>query len=218
MVTRDNFVDSLRFALDLLKWSPEHLADHLSDKYSVEYLRSVCEGRPIGEVERDVVVVLVRGLADKLTCSIIMSKLSDSEKVGQAAREAFIRIVNRFDLHLRDITRLAEIACSRVESAESFRTQTVGIFDVDFWDSVLGNIARELSQGTLFQSEQTRVHSLEGLALVFDSSTPAERTVDKPSRTHIRVTRVDECWYCRRPTENLTTSRCHCGKNWNIPD
>ena len=106
MVKRENFVDSLEFALDLLGWSPEHLADHLGDKYSIEYLRSVCEGRPFGEVERDVVRVLVHGLSDKLKRSIMRAKLPDSEKVGEAAREAFVRIVNRFDLHLREITRL----------------------------------------------------------------------------------------------------------------
>ena len=215
---RDNFVDNLKFALDLLGWSSEQLADRLDDKYSVEYLKSVCEGRPFGEVARDVVSVLFYGLADKLECSIIESDISDSEKAGRAAREAFVQVVIRFDLHLREITRLAELACSRLESAEAFRTQTVEIFDVDFWDSVLGNIARELSQGKLFESDQSDDRDTEGLLLLPYNSTQLGQTIDKQGVTNYYVTPPSECWHCHQPTDELTTTKCHCGMNWNIAD
>ena len=198
---------------------PKQLADHLGGKYRIEYLTNVCEGRPIGDVERDVVRVLTHGLADKLACSIMASRLPDSERVGQAARRAFIRIARRFDLHLREITRLAEIGCSNVTSAESFRTQTIGTFDVDYWESFFGNIARNLSQGELFQSEHASVDDLEWLSLSFDRTTSLEQAVGKPTRTDSYVMAPLPCWFCRHPTEKFTTSKCdRCGRNWNIPD
>ena len=179
MAKRENFVDGLECALDSLRWSPEQLAHHLDGKYSVEFLRSVSEGRPIGDVEEDVVRVLVQGLAAKIACSILESGLPDSDRVGQAARKAFVRIANRNDLRLREITHLAEQACFRVESAGSFRTQTLEIFAVDFWDSLLGNIAIELSQGKLFESDQSDGRDTEGLPLLVDNSTHIGQSAGK---------------------------------------
>ena len=218
MIKRENFADSLMFALHLLGWSPKHLADHLSGKYRVGYLTRVCEGRPIGDVEKDIVWVVVHGLAEKLKRSIMSAGIPDAEEVGKVAAEAFVRIVRRFDLQLCEITRLAEILSRRVESAHSFRTQTLEILDIEFWDSVLGDIAIDLSQGSLFQGEQIRAHRSEELSLLPNRPMPVEETAGVLRRTSSYPTPPDECWNCRRPTADLITARCHCGKNWNIPD
>ena len=214
MQKHENFVDVLNGIRAMLGWSVEHLADRLDNRYSIEFLRKVCAGRPLGEVEQKIVRALVAGLADKIEDSIELTDLPTS--AGAVARRAYLRVVDSFSLRLEDSASLAAIACNRVASAQVFRTQTVSVMDLEFWDSVLGSIAREINQGTLFQVEHNRFQGGDEHALITYPPTRSQEASSESWHSDYYSRPPSECWNCHRPTWRLTSARCDCGQFWNI--
>ena len=208
------FSYSLDRVLAMLGWSPDELARRLNNKYSVNFLQRVCDGKPFPEVEQDIVTTVVDGLADKLQNSIAKAELPANSQ--SPARQAFVRVVSQFQLRLYDMASLAEVICDRIAKAKAFRIQTADISDTTFWDTVLSGIARDLSQRQLFQVDiDSQLGDTEINAFSAITQLSYETTVHFEGSGYYS-TPPAECWYCHQPTSQLRSARCNCGMNWNI--
>ena len=217
MYAHRDFIESLNCTLDMLGWSTERLAEQLDNKYKTEFLRRVREGKPFGEVEQDVIRALVAGLAQKLQDSTIEVGLPAA--AGTAASQAYFRVVDYFALRLRDAVSLARAACTRVATAEAFRTQTVDVTDIDIWDSLLESIARDISQGKLFRVEHSHLGRSEELPSLVHTYRPSQHTTSPSGRADYYSRSPDECSNCHSSTAEFKSAKCdHCGYPWAIPN
>lgn len=131
------------FVRKFLGWSYEDVSMK-SGKYSAEYVRQVHQGRPFHEVEKDLIVTYIRGLAEKAVHLVFGDQIADNLRERLVAR--FTAVVRRNNLGLEGVKALVEEISKDRTLARKLRTQTMDVdvnIDID-WEGTLEEIALRL--------------------------------------------------------------------------
>ena len=212
MYEHENFAHDLARALEILKWPLEQLEKKLGNRYSIRFLRQVFEGKPYPGVERDIAYAVSIGFADKVECAVGESGLPVG--AGAAARQAYLDVVDQFSLRLHEMATLAEKICGKAAQAQTLRTQTIDLANIVTWYSILGSMARDLSQGKLFLGD-SYLQVNEESSLLLKEHVSVHETPTKVGLSRFNSEAPHECANCHLPAAELRHTKClRCGYNW----
>lgn len=218
MLVDRGYTEILRYLMKFVGMSIQDLNERLDHKYSLIYLTRILEGKPMPEVEKDIVATLIKAMAEKVGGCV--RKLSSKIRCDKAAQSAFENVVIKHGLELRDIASLTIETCQRLENREATisvkRIATMDVTDVSLWEREIEDILNNLFQGNLFAEEGESQPKAEVSENSKDSA--SSRLEDNFMATDYYRRPPAQCYRCGAPTSGLPTNRCGCGANWNIPD
>ena len=188
-----------------LGWSYQDVAMK-SGQYSAEYVKQVHQGRPFREVEENLIVTYINGLAEKAVHLVFGDRIPSDLRDKLIAK--FARIVHQNSLPLENARALVEKVSQDSVPKASFRLGTMDAVRVEIaWEEVLASIVDEFNQnpqGRLLEDSSDADGSTY-LSLVSNVPSLSYQPKQDP-QTILAV-----CNFCHKPLPENRASRHACG-------
>ena len=199
-------VETFEVVRKFLGWSYQEVSVK-SGKYSPEYLKQVHQARPFPEVEKNLIMIYVHGLAERAVHLVFGGQITSDLRDKLTAR--FAQIVRQNSLSLEYAWLLVEKVSQDKVSKANYRPGTVDAVRVETaWEDVLASIVLDLNklqQGRLLDGSDETKHGSTHFSLV--SKVPALSYQTKRDYQAI----LAECNFCHKPLPENRDSKHTCG-------
>ena len=207
-------VETFEVVRKFLGWSYQEVSVK-SGKYSSEYMKQVHQGRPFPEVEKDLIVTYMHGLAVRAVDLVFRGQIQGGLRDKLVTK--FTQAVRQSKLPLEDVRALVEMITNDqvLMSRIKHRTETMDAVGVEIdWEGTLQDAIRKLDkskQGTLFESSEEGAE--DDAVLVPGRTSAAEYQIQK--HQELAMAQCPRCGNIQSENRGCQCIRCGEGSIFN---